>query len=366
VQFASASEAKSFRGLVEEFRKPPENLDSVLFWRNLPPSENLPSLVHPAGARIGNRAYFFGGTAENLPSNTFVELNLEDFHVEVSTPAIPGRVGHTLSMVRESLYLIGGENGEETLIWKDGHWSVLKDSGILATRAFHSAAVWNSWIAVFGGVRDSVILNDLAVLNTETANWREFSAPCGPCPRRNASAVVIDDRLILHGGRDLGGVFSDLFIFTFSTEQWQQVTLPGAELPARCGHVCIPLGGSVVLLGGFSNESKPAPSVYLNMNSLMWNEFTSAGNCQTIAFSGAIETEDGKIVIYGGSDISTSTAGNGIFVVSIPSKLEFPPMDAKIPTVVASKSSTGSPRPIFVYQVALFALLCLLLFFSSY
>lgn len=111
-----------------------------------------------SGAKITNKLYRF-----HFPQCRWVRLRTEH-QVQASAPP-QRRYGHTMVAYRRCLYVYGGAadgilDNEVHCFDVDSHaWSVIRPaqgSQVPCGRVFHSAAVWNGRMYIFGGTIDSL------------------------------------------------------------------------------------------------------------------------------------------------------------------------------------------------------------------
>ncbi|WJZ84978.1 hypothetical protein VitviT2T_004550 [Vitis vinifera] len=269
-------------------------------WRKLTVGGAVePSRCNFSACAVGNRVVLFGGEGVNMqPMNdTFVldlnATNPEWQHVKVSSPP-PGRWGHTLSCVNDSLLVVFGGCGRQGLLndvfvldldAKHPTWREISGLAPPLPRSWHSSCTLDGTkLVVSGGCADSgVLLSDTFLLDLATIEkpvWREIPVAWTPPSRLGHSLSVYGGRKILmFGGLAKSGPLrfrsSDVFTMDLSEEEpcWRCVTgsgMPGSGNPAgtapppRLDHVAVSLpGGRILIFGGSVAGLHSASQSYL-------------------------------------------------------------------------------------------------------
>lgn len=168
---------------------------------------------------VGSKIYVFGGHELRGAGKGFLyhngvhvfdtkEQKWGPFHRLRGTPAAP-RYGHSACLLGSRIIIFGGKGGPniyfqdlhaldvETCTWYKGP----SRGGDPAPRFWHTSAISDNQMYVFGGARDTVLLGDLHALDLKTMEWKELR-PRGkaPCPRFGHAAVLADKYMIIHGG----------------------------------------------------------------------------------------------------------------------------------------------------------------------
>ena len=134
--------------------------------------------------------------------------------------------------------------------------------------------------------------------------WQEIRS-ASPLPHRRCyhSASIIDDNLYIYGGQDFGvGVYSDLWVFNFSSdnscqERWRELRPTGDVPVPLCRHQSVAYNGKLYLFGG-NDGSKENPNVYiLDPSSLVWRKasgsFPGIDSYASVLFNS-------KLIVFGG------------------------------------------------------------------
>ena len=207
--------------------------------------------------------------------------------------SFPARCSHTITKLRDSLFLIGGGACDVTRTWthygdvmvnrstltEDGSaWAVLatSDGSSLPARRGHSAVVRAGSILVFGGTMGGPAMeggnrNDVWEFNTEDRTWREVVTRGEPPPaRRGHQAVLVEGEMWVLGG------YTDALDENCWALAWSDENSPPTWCPVRCsgehprlialfsaellGNVVFVFGGHAVQQGQAFSELNPDPN----------------------------------------------------------------------------------------------------------
>lgn len=141
----------------------------------------------------------------------------------------PGRLGATLTTIKDRIYLFGGTlptfDPSQTLMVFNPHketWKIPKCQGYVPTktRIGHSAVTLKNHIYIFGGETDHC-LNDLLVFYPHIKHWvrMEFDEANGTVisPRKYHAACSYDSLIVVYGGiNDKGSYLNDFWVFDTS------------------------------------------------------------------------------------------------------------------------------------------------------
>ncbi|MBD2663996.1 hypothetical protein B6N60_03601 [Richelia sinica FACHB-800] len=162
-------------------------------------------------------------------------------------PKITGRIprprhGHSAICYNNSMIIFGGTNIITDKSLKDVHvldlttwkWTKPKVTGqVPSPRSYHTAVLYQDKMLVWGGYKElissSFKFNDvyLHILDLKTWRWSKMT-PMGTLPeaRSHHSAVIFQDKLIIHGGAyDIYASFNDLYILDLRKKRWLPVEL---------------------------------------------------------------------------------------------------------------------------------------------
>jgi hypothetical protein len=271
---------------------------------------------------LGDRLLVFGGSSGPVLSDTWA--------LPLSSPGsawIPltstRRRGHTalFDVARHRMVVFGGESSNQLSdVWElgldsDGTWARLNPSGTPPSpRALHSAIYdeRRDRMIVFGG-RGGPALNDLWELTfSGTLEWRPIVAQ-GPAPAPRFDHVAVYDptryRVIVFGGMDAGGAFSDAWILNLAgTPTWSLVPITGSKPLARGGAQGIydPLRNRLVIHGGYTGNFTPLDDAWqLSLGAVpAWTLLAPSGTKPQARFASATvyDPSRDRMVVCSGTD----------------------------------------------------------------
>ncbi len=138
-----------------------------------------------------------------------------------------------------------------------------------------------------------------------TNRWTEL--PDAPRSRDHLQAAVVQDQLVVTGGRKSGyldqgfeATIAETDIFSFETNSWKTLPSPAGDIPTqRAGCTAITAGNEVIVIGGESGSQVPAHSEVeaLNISSGQWR---SLPPLQRGRHGTQVVMSDGKLYIAAG------------------------------------------------------------------
>lgn len=198
--------------------------------------------------------------------------------IDVEGPPSP-RMGHTSSMVGESVFVIGGRGDPTTIlndVWlfntKKNQWRLLECSGsIFHPRHRHAAAVFGSKIYVFGGLNNDVISSSMYVLDTDNLQWSEIEIKGEwPCARHSHALVAKDSNIYLFGGYDGEKALSDLYRFDSISCLWKKDKTSGKPPLARFSHSMFIYKNYLGIVGGCPVRQHHQEMALLDLKFGLW------------------------------------------------------------------------------------------------
>jgi len=252
------------------------------------------------------------------------------FHVPLE------RSSHSLSIIKDTLYLLGGENVARIPIDSSiysmnisetqQNWHKLTTNEPPLPRIAHGQAVIGNRIYIFGGRQGITMeespLNDLHYFDVETKEWTEVLKPdeTFPSERSFHQMVAVGKSLFVFGGCGKTGRMSDLHEFDTGTSKWikhsNEYDLDGnvQTIVGRGGAslVASKAGDKLFLIGGFAGKEMDDVYIY-DLNKKVWKFLTETKlpTPRSVCISTGI-TVPGKgnfIAIFGG-EVTESSKGH--------------------------------------------------------
>eukprot|EP01147_Barroeca_monosierra_P008382 gene8383-10202_t len=220
-------------------------LDKTLTWKKAATTGKAPApRLNHAAAIVGQDLYIFGGFEDGEAKNDLYKLDLQKMKwtpILVCVPTVQNtqevpnsptrRCNHSMTACGQNLFVFGGRGGE-TLLFNDLHcfdtetntWKALTPTGQPPSpRDFHTTAVCNEKIYVFGGAKEIEsqnvfeYYNDVVVYDTVRNSWMQ--PPCGtskPSVRWGHAADTYQNKMIIFGGTASEVDLKDTHILTIS------------------------------------------------------------------------------------------------------------------------------------------------------
>lgn len=302
--------------------------------------------MHSA-ARVGNHSVIiFGGMSRKDAFNSQddleaslnfkkMQISKETFRVALSGPTwhkinmageTPnGRASHRAVTVENNMYLFGTHNKKCCDVYAFnvafGTWRKLPSNGNPPrSTGGHSLVPASKSLIVFAGESDYGINNELHAYNVETGLWT-LVPPRGPLignattntevnkalqPRRDHSAVIIDEKMYVFGG--FAVVSDDLAFIEFDArkQEWRPVPCVNTPPPNRGAHVASSFDAFMIIFGGQRHKTFLNDLHVFNTLTGVWTPVAlSAGPTSFIpsprAFA-AMTVIQGIVYVHGGGD----------------------------------------------------------------
>ena len=148
-------------------------------------------------------------------------------------------------------------------------------------------------VALFGGVGEDGLLNDLWIFNTETEEWEELKTRGGPPPRMYHSAWAYEGKLYVVGGIGKNAkARRDLWAYDFEENTWTMGPYAlepfwGAYATTYCESPC-----KVLILGPVSLEYDPATG--------RWSRLPTDGQAPPPKYLAAFARRRSQVYMLGG------------------------------------------------------------------
>ncbi|XP_067848222.1 rab9 effector protein with kelch motifs isoform X2 [Heptranchias perlo] len=216
------------------------------------------------------------------------------------------------------VYVFGGKkDGEcfknvyilDTETWK---WSFVIGKGKVPTLAYHSAAVFQRELFIFGGRTAEVCSNTLYIFNPDHEIWYQpIVVGERPLPRYGHSATLLGDKLILFGGSRSCVFLNDLHVLDLGFMEYVNIQIRGSP-PPRCRHAAVPLCGNKVLISGGYNLTGALRDLFIfNIDTSSWCSLSHHTLCSvpraghSLVYLNSTQSNSGTghtLLVFGGSN----------------------------------------------------------------
>ncbi|KAH6756905.1 Galactose oxidase/kelch repeat superfamily protein [Perilla frutescens var. hirtella] len=227
-----------------------------------------------------------------------------------------GRSSHAIAVVGQKVYAFGGEfeprvpvdNHLYVFNLNDQTWSVVNASGnVPSARVGVTMASIGGTIYVFGG-RDAAHeeLDQLYSFETLTNTWTQL--PQGP-PHRSYHSMAVDERRVyVFGGCGNAGRLNDMWAYDGVDGKWIEFPLPGENCKPRGGPGLVAILGKIWVVYGFSGEELDDVHCF-HPEEGSWVEVETCGHKPT-ARSVFSTLGVGKYIFVYGGEIDPSDLGH--------------------------------------------------------
>ncbi|CAN6205519.1 unnamed protein product [Urochloa humidicola] len=221
------------------------------------------------------------------------------------------RMGHTLTSVGNSTYVIGGRGGPSEIlddVWvlqsTENTWLRLECSGdIFRPRHRHAAAAAASKIYVFGGLSNECVYSCMNIFDTKSKQWRMITAAGEwPCARHSHSLVSYGSKLFMFGGHDGQRALKDFYSFDITTLRWNRESTNGGIPSPRFSHCMFIYKNYLGILGGCPITENNQEVTLLNLNHGVWFSVSIPLLSQCLCVrSSSVVIEDDLVILGGGA-----------------------------------------------------------------
>ena len=173
---------------------------------------------------------------------------------------------------------------------------------------------------VFGGLYyNDIYMDDLFKLDVDTKEWHRI-IPRGsirPSARHNHEIAAVGVDLYLFGGKTKSGASNELFRFSTTTLQWEQLDAPqvsGSPPSARFGHSMVAVGSDLYVFGGASSSEKFNCLFRFSTTARQWDQLDAekvSGSTPSARYLHGMVAVGPDLYVFGG--MTDSGGSNGLF-----------------------------------------------------
>uniref|UniRef100_M1C562 tRNA(Phe) (4-demethylwyosine(37)-C(7)) aminocarboxypropyltransferase n=3 Tax=Solanum tuberosum TaxID=4113 RepID=M1C562_SOLTU len=253
----------------------------------------------------------FGGMGRHARRHDLLLLALECGRMEVLDvlDAPCPRVGHTSSMIGDSMYVIGGRADPSNIlndVWvfnvTKSDWRLLECSGTpFLPRHRHAAAAVGSKIYVFGGIHSDMIFSSLYVFDTQNIEWSEVQVQGDlPCARHSHSMAAYGTQIFVFGGYDGQKALGDLHSFDVKTCIWKKEKMIGRPPSAKFSHSMFIYKKYLGIIGGCPVSQHNQRLSLLNLESHWWKHISISSIGEGLFVRCTANIVDTDLIMIGG------------------------------------------------------------------
>ncbi|KAL0376484.1 UNVERIFIED_CONTAM: Monothiol glutaredoxin-S4 [Sesamum calycinum] len=141
-------------------------------------------------------------------------------------------------------------------------------------------------------------------------NWMVLSISGEkPTPRFNHAAAVVGNKMVVVGGESANGLLEDVQVLSFDRFSWTMASsklylsptsLP-LKIPACKGHVLVPWGKKVLLIGGKTEPVSDRVSVWaFDMEAECWSPIEAKGDIPVARSGHTVVRANSVLILFGG------------------------------------------------------------------
>jgi len=245
------------------------------------------------------KLYIFGGYDGRRNHQTLVTFDVEKkvwcyippSQIEGDIPS--GRNGHTATLAKDKIFIIGGWLGSGPLAASDMHYLDVSNPNALVWECppevgdppgpcnMHSCDYISSMneCFVFRGGNGREYLNDLHAVDVDSFVWRTVETTGSkPQRRANHSSAAIGHEIFIFGGWNGKERLNDVHILDTRASVWSSPVIAGTPPHPRAGMTLTAQRGRLFLFGGSGSSSKCFKDLQvLDRERLIWLEIMEEG-----------------------------------------------------------------------------------------
>jgi N-acetylneuraminic acid mutarotase len=229
------------------------------------------------------------------------------------------RSSHSIAVLHEKIYLIGGELEPRVPIDNDLYvydmnsheWNIVqtKNDNPYARLAHTTVTIDNKLFMYGGRNKEGTDLNELHMFDTETGTWTELASNVWDSNGRsyhsatNFTSGSNNNKLFVFGGCSSKGRLNTLMEFDAQRDQWTELTSKRGNAPSACGGPGFSSVGDSLLyvFGGFNGKELGDLHVF-DYRDHSWNDLTNqmTGDIPEERSVHVMCTLDSELFVFGG------------------------------------------------------------------
>lgn len=260
---------------------------------------------------FNNALWILGGTASGVTKDVYYSANGTSWSLKTNNAPWGKRTNFAGEVFNGKMWVFGGleDIGSSVYQGRNDAWS--STDGITWTRetanagwserSYHSTAVFNNKIWVFGGLSNGSVLNDVWY-SSDGINWTQATSNAGWGPRDAHQVLAYNNKLWLIGG--WGGPAIGKFQDVWSSSDgvtWTRVTAnANFSNSGLSAHNAVVFNNKMWVINGFNN-TEVQNFVFQSSDGVQWEKITPNWSARDTSASAIL---NGKIWITGGFDLS--------------------------------------------------------------
>jgi len=176
--------------------------------------------------------------------------------------------------------------------------------------------VINNTMVLFGGKDSSSTFNNISLFSLETDTWA-LAAPAGTLPQKryaHSAVVSAQNMMVVFGGRNQTTFFNDIAVYDLVANKWVLKSISGSAPKARAGHTAVVdnTGTQMVIFGGVDVDGVFLNDVtFFDLTTFSWFSQPSNGTTTRRAYHSAVVSPFNIMIVFGGST-SSETLGDTV------------------------------------------------------
>lgn len=178
-------------------------------------------------------------------------------------------------------------------------WTSLTPTSTVSERSDLVMDLIDDKVILFGGKDADGDLGDTWYFDGE--NWTNQYPSVSPGPRHGHSSVVVDKKMYVFGGSGSGFLLNDLWEYCPANNTWKQIITNGSGPSPRKGHTAVyhSTTNTIYIMGGTTSEGGSSELFALDLTTKQWTEKADMLNFD-VANHGAGILND-LLIIFGGN-----------------------------------------------------------------
>lgn len=195
---------------------------------------------------------------------------------------ISSRALHTSALHDGAVYVFGSHTKKDPHVYRmscaTGEWEAVSTSGAAPDGTVaHTSVIAGSCMWVFGGETTKGVTSNFYCLRLDDKKWFlvKVESQVKLLPRKEHSAVVYDEKMLVFGGCSPIADESELEFIQFDANKrmWSAVPQIGQRPSGRRGHSCTMYECNMMVFGGANNKQKLLNDLWVyDVHTSLWSE----------------------------------------------------------------------------------------------